>query len=119
MSRRGELPLTADGCPQADLIRSPSFILPSCVAPPLLQPEHGAVALRDDGLASAAFLSPPRKIKSITLDSARLEQRTSFAAGFVDGDRLLLFPIDQASLADGTASCRHTEVVAGLSTEPP
>jgi hypothetical protein len=34
-------------------------------------------------------------ITSVTLQSARLEQRTSFAAGFVEDDRLLLFPVDE------------------------
>ncbi|PSC72452.1 DNA-directed RNA polymerase III subunit RPC5 [Micractinium conductrix] len=39
---------------------------------------------------------PSRQIKAAVLQSARLDMRTSFAAGFVEEDRLLLFPIDEA-----------------------
>ena len=35
------------------------------------------------------------KINSVTLQSSRLDLRTSFAAGFVEEDRLLLFPVDE------------------------
>jgi hypothetical protein len=31
------------------------------------------------------------------LQSARLDMRTSFAAGFVEEDRLLLLPVDEVS----------------------
>lgn len=41
-------------------------------------------------------VEPTRKISTVTLQSTRLDLRTSFAAGFVEEDRLLLFPVDEA-----------------------
>lgn len=51
--------------------------------------------------ADADTAGPPpffRRIKSATLQSARVDMRTSFAAGFVEEDRLLLFPVDEVGL---------------------
>lgn len=41
------------------------------------------------------------KIKAATLQSSRLDLRTSFAAGFVEEDRLLLFPVDEVGALAG------------------
>ncbi|KAL4443420.1 hypothetical protein ABPG75_011157 [Micractinium tetrahymenae] len=41
-------------------------------------------------------VEPVRKISAVTLQSSRLDMRTTFAAGFVEEDRLLLFPVDEA-----------------------
>ncbi|EFN57906.1 hypothetical protein CHLNCDRAFT_141955 [Chlorella variabilis] len=54
------------------------------------EPSRHAVA------AAACRSDDPAKISAITLQSARLEQRTAFAAGFVEEDRLMLLPIDEA-----------------------
>ena len=48
-----------------------------------------------------ALLARCRQIKAAVLQSARLDMRTSFAAGFVEEDRLLLFPIDEARSEGG------------------
>ena len=48
----------------------------------------------------ASSLNPARacrQIKDAVLQSARLDMRTSFAAGFVEEDRLLLLPVDEVS----------------------
>jgi hypothetical protein len=39
------------------------------------------------------------------LQSTRLDARTSFAAGFVEDDRLLLFPIDEVRGAGMVCVC--------------
>lgn len=50
------------------------------------------------------------KIKAAVLQSARLDMRTSFAAGFVEGDRLVLFPVDEVGA--GRCCCEWARPLA-------
>jgi hypothetical protein len=67
------------------------------VAAPTIQPTNTQPSLLFTLPACAP--RPPartcRQIKDAVLQSARLDMRTSFAAGFVEEDRLLLLPVDE------------------------
>lgn len=59
------------------------------------------------------FLSRCRKIQAVTLQSSRLDMRTTFAAGFVEEDRLLLFPLDEVRTRSGARMHGCTQPAAG------
>lgn len=42
-------------------------------------------------------LCPTLQIKNITLQSTRVDMKTQLAGGFIQGNSLILFPIDEAS----------------------
>lgn len=84
------------------------------VHPPLLggKPQLASAVAAHTTPSSSACLPARSKINAVTLQSSRLDLRTSFAAGFVEDDRLLLFPVDEVRLgivlcASGASLHRH------------
>lgn len=60
-------------------------------------------------------VEPTRLLKKLTLQSSSVECGTSLAAAFVEGDRLILLPIDEVGW-EGEAGVGHALAEANAGT---